>query len=68
MLHNAVLVPGAGSVFVLGVGKAKKQQAAEAELSRFFGFADRFVDGEIEDAGMELMALRTPSPGQRKRG
>ena len=35
----------------LRIGKAEKQQAAEAELRGFFGFAHGFVDGEIEDAG-----------------
>ena len=51
LLHDAVVVPRAGALLVLGFGQAKKQQAAESEASGFFGFAHGFVDGEIEDAG-----------------
>ena len=35
----------------LDLGQAEEQQAAEAEAGGFFGFADGFVDGEVEDAG-----------------
>ena len=51
LLHDAVVVPGAGALLVFGFRQAEEQQAADAELRGLFGFADGFVDGEIEDAG-----------------
>ena len=51
LLHDAVVVICAGALLVLGFGQAEEQQAAEAEAGGFFGFANGFVDGEVEDAG-----------------
>ena len=51
LLHDSVFVPCAGALFVFGFGQAEEQQAADAEAGGFFGFANGFIDGEIEDAG-----------------
>ena len=51
LLHDSVVVPGAGGLLVFAVGQAEEQQSADAEARGFFGFADGLVDGEIEDAG-----------------
>jgi hypothetical protein len=51
LLHDAVLVPCAGALLVLGFGQAEEQQAAEAEARGLFGLAHGFIDGEVEDAG-----------------
>jgi len=68
LLHNAVFVPRAGCLFILCIREAKEQQAADAELRCLFGFAQRFVDGEIEDSRHGTDALRTPLPGRRNKG
>src|SRR6185312_3361363 len=51
LLHDAMVIPGAGAPLVLGFGKAEEKQAADAERSGLFGFADGLIDGEVEDAG-----------------
>ena len=51
LLDDAVVVPCAGGLFVLGVGQAEEQEAANAELRGFFGFAKGFIDGKIEHSG-----------------
>jgi hypothetical protein len=51
LLHDAVFIPCAGALLVLGFGQAEEEQAAEAQSCRFFCFADGFIDGEVEDAG-----------------
>jgi len=44
-------LPRRRALLVLAFWQAEEQQAAEAETSGLFGFLDRLVDGEIEDAG-----------------
>jgi hypothetical protein len=51
LLDDAIVVPGAGSFFVLGIGQAEEQQPADAEGRSLFGFANSLIHGEIEDAG-----------------
>jgi hypothetical protein len=51
LLDDAVVVPRAGALLVLGLGQSEEEQAAEAKAGRFFGFLDCDVDRNIEDAG-----------------
>jgi hypothetical protein len=37
LLNDAVFVPCAGALLVLGLGQAEEQQSAEAEAGGFFG-------------------------------
>ncbi len=50
LLDDAVGGVGAGGKLVLR-GQAEEEQAAEAKRGAGFGFLDRLVDGEVEDAG-----------------
>ena len=66
LLHDAVFFPCAGALLVFGLRQAEEQQPAQAQLRGLFGFAHRFVHGEVEDAGHGADRVRTPSPGQMK--
>jgi hypothetical protein len=68
LLDDAVVVPGAGALLVFAFRQAEEQQAADAEAGGFFGFADRFVDGEVEDAGHGADCAADAFAGTEKEG
>jgi hypothetical protein len=51
LLDDSVVGPCAGAFFIFGFGEAEEEKAAQAEIGRFGGILDGFVDAEIEDAG-----------------
>ncbi len=51
LLHNAVLIPCAGTLHVLGRRQPEEQQSAHSQPRGFLGLAHRLVDREVEDAG-----------------
>ena len=66
LLDDAAVTPGAGALLVLGFRQAEQQQAADAEARGFFSFFDRFVDGEVEDAGHGTDCLANAFAGTDK--
>ena len=50
-LHDAVVGIGAGGHFVLGLGQAEQDDAADAKRVHLGAFLDDFVDGKLEIAG-----------------
>jgi hypothetical protein len=68
LLHNSVFLPGPRSLLILGFRQPEEKQAAHPQPRRFFGFAHRFVDRDVEDAGHGAhRAPHTPARANKER-